>query len=262
MEIRQDDIEKAYLNAKSSERIYMEQPPSFVSTKFPNYWKEFNHTWMELDFTRSRADENICAQMQPSGMLTLTGTYTDNIFSSSDSTDQHSRTHSQLGHVYKTKSSDVKFLCGYVEHVLDCFGMKDANSVKSSFSPGLKLVRATMDLTPEDSKLMAKIPYYKALGSIMYLMVETRSDLAYAVQHLDSFMMNPGIKHWHALKHVLRYIKGTLNYGITYYHAGSTASFFSSLQLTLYSDSSHADCLDTGHSSHDHIVILAGGPVS
>lgn len=72
-------------------------------------------------------------------------------------------------------------------------------------------------------------------------------------------MATPGHAHWCALKRVFRYIKGTLNYGITYYnatHPGST------LQPVIYSDSSYADCIETARSTHGHLAIMAGGPVT
>ena len=70
-------------------------------------------------------------------------------------------------------------------------------------------------------------------------------------------MAEPGITHWNALKHVLRYIKGTLDYGITY--SGNPEA---SLQPMIYSDSSYADCPDTGRSTHGYVITMAGGPVS
>ena len=68
MEIAQDDIEKAYLNATPSETIYMEQPPGYVSKEFPthvclmqwalygfmqssnNWWEDLDHTWSGMGF--------------------------------------------------------------------------------------------------------------------------------------------------------------------------------------------------------------------
>ncbi|THH16010.1 hypothetical protein EW146_g4562 [Bondarzewia mesenterica] len=105
-----------------------------------------------------------------------------------DSADQLARTHFQLSHIYKTKGSDAKFLHSYAEWVLEHFSMKDANSAKSPLPPGLKLVHATAEPTLKDNALMAKIPYWEALGFIMYLMVGTHPNLACAVQRLSSFM--------------------------------------------------------------------------
>ena len=56
---------------------------------------------------------------------------------------------------------------------------------------------------------MRNIPYQEAVGSLMYAVVATRPDIAYAVSYLARFMLNPGRVHWEAVKKVNRYLKGT-----------------------------------------------------
>ena len=48
----------------------------------------------------------------------------------------------------------------------------------------------------------------------MYLAVNTRPDIAFAVNNLACFSSNPQKEHWTALKQTLRYLKGTTNIGI------------------------------------------------
>ncbi|KAL8464977.1 hypothetical protein ACS0TY_034453 [Phlomoides rotata] len=43
---------------------------------------------------------------------------------------------------------------------------------------------------------MKKVSYFNAVGSVMYLMVSTRHDIAYAISSLSKFMANPGKLHW------------------------------------------------------------------
>lgn len=61
---------------------------------------------------------------------------------------------------------------------------------------------------------MDTIPYASGVRSIMYSMVCTRPDLAYAVSVVSRFMAYPGQAHWKALKWVLRYLNGSLIYGL------------------------------------------------
>ena len=63
----------------------------------------------------------------------------------------------------------------------------------------------------------------------MYL-VNTRSDICFAVSTLSQFMCEPRQMHWMVAKHVLRYLRGTVGYGLRY-----TSS--SDLTLVNYSDS-------------------------
>lgn len=63
---------------------------------------------------------------------------------------------------------------------------------------------------------MYPIPYSNAVGSIMYMMICTRPDLAYAISVLSRYMSNHGRLHWDALKCVLRYMKGIVDYGLMF----------------------------------------------
>ena len=70
----------------------------------------------------------------------------------------------------------------------------------------------------EEKLMMEKYPYASGVGSLMYAMVCTRPDLSYPLSILSRFMSNPGLKHWNALKMVLRYVKDTREYGLIITH--------------------------------------------
>ena len=72
---------------------------------------------------------------------------------------------------------------------------------------------------------------------------------------LVCFAHNPGKAHWNALKHVMAYIKGTIDYGITY-KGGS------SLKPSRYVDLDYVGCKDTRQSTEGNIFMVARGPVS
>ena len=63
---------------------------------------------------------------------------------------------------------------------------------------------------------MVDLPYRSLVGSLMYLVVCTRSDLSMAVSSLIRYYQNPKIEHWKAAKRVLRYIKGSVGEGLAY----------------------------------------------
>lgn len=63
---------------------------------------------------------------------------------------------------------------------------------------------------------MVDVTFYRQLvGSLIYL-TTTRTDLAYTVSVLRQFMSNPLESHCNAAKSVLRYLQGTVDYGIIY----------------------------------------------
>jgi hypothetical protein len=59
--------------------------------------------------------------------------------------------------------------------------------------------------------------YKQLIGSLMYL-VNTRPDICFVVNTLSQFMVEPKCAHWVAAKHVLRYLHGTVEYGLSYIH--------------------------------------------
>jgi hypothetical protein len=58
--------------------------------------------------------------------------------------------------------------------------------------------------------------YQAVIGSLMYAAISTRPNISFTVQSLSQFLTNPGPEHITAAKHVLRYLKGLANRGITY----------------------------------------------
>ena len=79
--------------------------------------------------------------------------------------------------------------------------------------------------TPYDSSVILgknkkivkdRLRYSRMIGSLMYLASATRPDISFTVSRLSKFMSNPGTDHWHALERVMRYLVGTMSYGIQY----------------------------------------------
>jgi hypothetical protein len=77
-------------------------------------------------------------------------------------------------------------------------------------------------LTKHDGPIdQASSSYYAvAIGSLLYAAMCTRPDIAYAVNSLAQFTSNPGNEHWTAVKRVMRYLKGTHDYSLTYSSQG------------------------------------------
>ena len=116
----------------------------------------------------------------------------------------------------------------------------------------IKLYKADKDYEcdREDLKL-----YQELEGSLMHLLVQTRPDITHAVNKFGQFASNPTKQHWTALRRILRYLKGTPDYGLIYGTDGS-------LTLEPWTDSSWGDDLNDSRSTHGYIFKLAGGPIS
>lgn len=89
-------------------------------------------------------------------------------------------------------------------------------------------------------------------------MLATRLDIAFSVIKLSRFASNPSEDHVVAAKRILRYLKSTSNYSITYFRDSSTTSHY----IRAYTDADYAGDLNTAKSTTGFIFYLANGPIS
>ena len=72
-------------------------------------------------------------------------------------------------------------------------------------SQGIHLSKRMSPKTPEERNRMNSIPYASAIGSIIYAMLCTRPDVAYALGISSRFQADSGEDHWKAVKNILKY---------------------------------------------------------
>jgi hypothetical protein len=102
---------------------------------------------------------------------------------------------------------------------------------------------------------MERTPYRSLIGSLMYIAIGTRPDIAYAVGRLASFLDCYRPEHWQAAIRVLRYLKGTRSLALR-------LSGQNSLCLVGYSDSDYANCPNTSRSVGGYCFSLGLGMIS
>ncbi|OWY92969.1 Copia LTR rider [Phytophthora megakarya] len=77
-----------------------------------------------------------------------------------------------------------------------------------------KLTTQMQPKTQLEKEIMQDIPYREVVGSVMYLMVGTRPDLAFYMRDVSQFLANPGQEHWKAVTRGLKYLSGTADHGL------------------------------------------------
>jgi hypothetical protein len=102
---------------------------------------------------------------------------------------------------------------------------------------------------------MKAIPYREAVGSLMYLMVCTRPDIAVAVSEVSKFLSNPGRRHWSAVKRIIRYLIGTKNLKLV---LGGQKSF----RLTGFADADYARDTDSRKSRTGYLTQIGGSTIT
>ena len=234
--------------------------------------KNLNRTFEGHGYYRSQVNPQIRSRVTKNE-LTLTSTWTDDVLGASSTAEGEALAKEQLRSSYEIKDiGEAKLILGmrisrnengdvilsqraYAERLLKRFNMQSCSPLTTPLPHGLSLSTEDCPANASEVEEMKKIPYRAALGSLMWMQVATRPDLSFPVNLLAHFAHNPGRAHWNALKHVLGYIKGTLDYGLRY-RAGAP------LGPVGYVDSDFAGCKNTRRSTEGNIFVVAGGPVS
>nr|GEW63484.1 ribonuclease H-like domain, reverse transcriptase, RNA-dependent DNA polymerase [Tanacetum cinerariifolium] len=99
----------------------------------------------------------------------------------------------------------------YANKILKEAGMIDCNETLIPMDPRTRLTKVT------EGTMVNSIKYQSLIGCLRYLL-HTRPGLSYYVGLLSHFMQEPREQHMKAIRQVLRYVKGTKDYGITYKH--------------------------------------------
>jgi hypothetical protein len=146
--------------------------------------------------------------------------------------------------------ADGIFICQrkYAQEVLEHFNMVGCNAVYNPIVLGFKLVTDSAGMTINNTQ------YMQMVCSLMYL-TSTRLDIMFVVNLLSRYLAHPAELHLQAVKRVLRYIKGTLSYGIFYKQSGD-------VELLAYTDNDYAGDLEDRKSTLGLLFMLSSRAVS
>jgi hypothetical protein len=138
---------------------------------------------------------------------------------------------------------------GYVKEILKCFRMEDCKAI------GMPLDLKTKLKKNENKDVeMVKVPYQQAMGSLMYAMLCIRSDLAYPISMVSQHMANPSLEHWIGVKHIFRYLQGTLQFKLHF-------KGLPPQDLVKYCDADWAGDLEDRRSTTGFVFMMGGGAI-
>ena len=287
LELMQLDVTTAFLYGELEEELYLEQPQGFVvpgkedwvyllhkclyglkqssrvwNKKFDMFLQKFGLVASEADpcvyYLRRGSDVIIVAIWVDDGLIAGSSlelvhtiiTYLKEHF------DVTSRPADMFVGLHITRDRPKRHLHlsqpTYITRMLSRFGMQDCRPQSVPADPSAKLV----PISVSDAPAGGTYPFKEAVGSLMYAANTTRPDIKYAVGQVAKFAQNPSPAHWSAVKLILSYLKGTIDYGIRF--SGSSSSGV----LSAYSDADYAGCLQTRRSTTGYVLLLSGGPVA
>mmetsp|Transcript_17870 Transcript_17870/g.26381 ORF Transcript_17870/g.26381 Transcript_17870/m.26381 type:complete len:511 (+) Transcript_17870:541-2073(+) len=147
----------------------------------------------------------------------------------------------------------------YVHNILDSLPIiDDLNTSPIPMAPTAVLSKSMSPQCDDDKLFMETVPYRRVVGQLMYLMVCTRPDIAFAVCTVARFLSNPGRQHWNAVLNILKYLKGTPDLRITYKRQGDGPPAISG-----FCDANWATFdVDKRRSHTGFVFYLSGGPIA
>lgn len=277
------DVKSAFLNGDLAEEVYVQQPPGFVAAgherkvlklhkalyglkQAPRAWNsKLDSSLLMLGFARSECEHGLYTRSDGEKRLVV-GIYVDDLIITGGSTEVINTFKTEMKTLFRMSDLGVlSYYLGievrqgrrgiellqaaYAKKILEKAGMGTCNPCATPMEARLKLSKQST------SPAVDATEYRSLIGSLRYLM-NTRPDMAFAVGYLSRFMENPRQEHLAAMKHLLRYVAGTIDYGLVY-TSGDTE-----FNLVGYSDSDMAGDIDDRKSTSGIIYFLGGNPVA
>ena len=280
MTVHQFDVKTAFLHGDIDEEVYMEQPAGYEDgtnrvcklRKSLYGMKQSPRKWNEK-FTCFLAKEKLIAIPEdPCVFVRKTGTdilivclYVDDGLVAGTNSNQvtsflskltsafevavdHANTYVGMEIHQDKKSQAIKInQRGFIGRVLERFGLADSQEAKTPMNP-------SADMNVEDSQEV-DCPYREAIGCLNYISLISRPDITFAVNKLARYSNSPKNVHWQAVKRVMRYLKGSIDYSITYTGRGISG------ELVGNCDSDWAGCTATRRSTTGYLFMMNNGPV-
>ncbi|GJR12720.1 zinc finger, CCHC-type containing protein [Tanacetum coccineum] len=280
--IHQMDVKTAFLNGDLDEEVYMKQPEGFVMPgnehkvcklvkslyglkQAPKQWhQKFDEVVLSSGFLLNQSDKCVYSKFNRSGEGVIICLYVDDMLIFGTDQNQVDKTKKFLSSKFSMKDmGEADVILGikikrenkgivitqshYIEKILKKFNREDCSPVSTPMDPVEKL-------KPNTGKPVDQLEYSRAIGCLMYAMTSTRPDIAYAVGRLSRFTSNPSRQHWQAITRVFKYLKGTMNYGLSYMGYPSV--------LEGYSDASWINHVEDSSSTSGWVFLLGGGAIS
>jgi len=282
--LHQMDVITAFLNGDLNELVFMEQPQGFERgnpaevvcrliksiyglKQAPRQWyaKIDDFFTKSLGMERSPADDCVYVRCK-GGQVLVIALYVDDLLIACSDQETLDSTKRELSNRFKMKDlGESRIILGmdicrdhkagtlsvsqtrYADKVIKRFGMDSARGINTPMDPDLDLSQPSAPCTE---------PYREAIGSLMYLMVGTRPDLAYPVGVLAKYVEKPTMLHWNAVKRIIRYVIRTKHLGLVY--GGTNCS----MTPEVYVDADWAGDQETRKSVSGYIAMMSGAAIA
>ncbi|PNY13707.1 putative copia-type protein, partial [Trifolium pratense] len=279
--MRQLDVKNAFLHGKIKETVFMEQPPGFVNPKTPNHvcllkkslygLKQAPRAWFDRlstfllhhGFICSKADSSLFI-LKTSSVTTLILIYVDDILVAGNNDLFITNLVQQLGREFAIKDlGPLHYFLG-VEFIRFKDGLfLTQQKYTNDLLLKTKMLGCKSIATPQilkekssssDDIIVDATEFRSIVGALQYLTF-TRPDITHAVNRACQHFSKPTMTDLKAVKRILRYLRGTQNWGLRYLN-NTPHSLYG------FSDADWAGCPVTRRSTTGYCVFLGANCIS
>jgi hypothetical protein len=258
----QMDVKSAFLNGPIKEEVYVEQPPDFEDSEYPNHvyklskalygLKEAPRAWYEClrdflitnGFKVGKADPTLFTKTVAKYLFICQIYVDDIIFGSTNKSTCEEFSRIMIQKFEMSMMGELKYFLGfqikqlqedtfisqtkYIQDIFKKFGMKNDKPIKTPIG-----TNGHLDLDTGGKSMDQKV-YRSLIGSLLYLCA-SRPDIMLSVCMCARFQANPKEAHLRVVKRIMRYLVYTPKFGL-WYPKGST------FDLIGYSDANYVGC--------------------
>ncbi|GJV14703.1 retrovirus-related pol polyprotein from transposon TNT 1-94 [Tanacetum coccineum] len=201
--VYQMDVKSAFLNRKILEEVYVQQPPGFESSEFPNHVCKLDKALYALKEALSTWYETLSKFL-----------IQHNFF---------------RGFQIKLDFKRIS-ICQekFVKDLLKKYDLVDSALVKCPMLP-------PNNLEPDESGVSVNETLFKVMIRALMYLTASRPDIQFSICRCARYQDNPKESYLVAVKRIFKYLKGTLNLGLSYQKG-------SGFDLKAYSDLNHIGC--------------------
>lgn len=220
---------EGFVLKENTNKVYKLKKAVYGLKQSGRAWNEkVDNVLLNIGYEKSKFELCLYIKRNKSNSLTIVALFVDDFFVFSDDPEEINFLENHSNSEFKIKNlGEAKQCLGirinrdygkecitidqehYINNLLKRYGMVDS-----------KIVNTPLDnvnlSNVEGESCDSKIPYQELTGSLMYLAVMTRPDIAHAVSLLSQYDKCYTRVHWQCAKRLLRYLKGTKHFSMKF----------------------------------------------
>ncbi|KAH9782814.1 retrovirus-related pol polyprotein from transposon RE1 [Citrus sinensis] len=287
-QIRQVDVNNAFLNGNLTEKVYMSQLEGFIDLKRPEsvcklhkalyglkqapraWFDKLKNSLMQWGFENSRFDSSLFMKKNKRSIILIL-IYVDDILITGSNCDELENFIKLFSSAFALKDlGKLSYFLGIkvlydldsvylsqMKYIRDLLARVERLECKGTYTPmsSSKDYRLQKNIEGEMGYYIEDPSHYRSIVEGLQYLVLTRPEIAYSVHKLSQYISSPTLQHLMGCKRVLKYLKETQDYGLKFVKQGK-------LKITAFTDADWGSDLDDRRSTGAYCVYLGNNLIS